>query len=181
MNQHYFHHNAVLPGQLDAEAKGYSESKTRNPGAASPYTAKDPYSNIPIKPNQMSMENANQLQKHVTASTPAGVISELRKSSPSGHGEERSNRGRELAQNNSLTRVGQDSAGRAANAMMADYRTGGGEYGSSIQKVMPKSRDFNPMGLEDQYSSKPTGGHQNGSYQSLNVENQNTNEVYGTA
>lgn len=50
MNQHYFSHNAVLPGQIDAS--GQSDSKTRN-GGASPYV-KDPYSNIPMKPNQMS-------------------------------------------------------------------------------------------------------------------------------
>lgn len=83
-----------------------------------------------MKPNQMSMENSSQLQKHVHASTPAGVISELRKSSPTGHDNHDRSRGRELAQNNSLTRVGQDSAARAANAMMADFKPG--DYGSSI-------------------------------------------------
>lgn len=64
--------------------------------------------------------------------------------------------------------------------MMHDYKTG--EYGNSIQKIMPKSRDYNPMGVEDQgvYSSKPTGGHQNGPYQSLNVE-ENNNDAYNMA
>ena len=80
----------MLPGQADV---GNTQEKTRN--AAGSYT--DPYGNIPIKPNQMSMENANQLQKHVQASSPAGVISELRKSSPSGHDNNDRSRGRELA------------------------------------------------------------------------------------
>ena len=109
-----------------------------------------------MKPNQMSVKDANQLQKSNNASTPAGVISELRKSSPSGHkgSDERSGRNRELAQNNSLTRIGQESAGRAGNAIMNDYRVP--DYGS-IQKVVPKSRDLNPMGNLDgaNFSSKP--------------------------
>ncbi len=109
----------------------------------------------------MSRDQSHQLQKNNSASTPAGVISELRKSSPAGHKnpEERSGRNRELAANNSLTRIGQESAGRAANAMMYDYRSP--EYGS-IQKVVPRSRDLNPVGSMDNntqaFSSKPQGG-----------------------
>ena len=134
---------------------------------------RDPYSNIAMKPNQMSIDQAHQLQKSVNTSTPAGKISELRKSSPSGHqgiddprGGNSStvgSRGRELAPNGSLGRVGAElSANRAPNAGLMGLGTGGQEYGS-IQKVMPKSRDMNPMGGEDgmgppQYSSKPAQG-----------------------
>lgn len=55
MNQHIFHHNAVLP-----TAGVQESSNTRN---VAPHSFKDPYANIPIKPNQMSIESANQLQK----------------------------------------------------------------------------------------------------------------------
>jgi len=47
----------------------------------SPYQ-KDPYANIAIKPNSIDY---SQLQKQAPAGTPAGMISELRKSSPTGH------------------------------------------------------------------------------------------------
>lgn len=67
-----------------------------------------------------------------------------------------------------MTRIGQESAGRAANAMLNDYKP---DYGSSIQKVVPKSRDHNPMGLHDSmgpsYSSKPTP---NQVYQSISID-----------
>ena len=166
VNQHIFHHNAVLPGNVQAEKSG-ARASAGPPNPSSPYY-KDPYANIAMKPTQMSKDNSNQLQKNVSASTPAGVISELRKSSPGGHRnnpDERSGRSRELAANNSLTRIGQESAGRAANAMMYDYRVP--DYGS-IQKVMPKSRDMNPMGAMDNhaggFSSKPQTGP---NYQSL--------------
>ena len=49
VNQHIFHHNAVLPGALQAEKSG-----ARIPGSpanpSSPFY-KDPYANIAMKPN----------------------------------------------------------------------------------------------------------------------------------
>lgn len=52
-NQHYIHHNAVLPTAgmpLEQQAK-----------IGSP-VYKDPYASIAAKPNQISLENSNQLQ-----------------------------------------------------------------------------------------------------------------------
>ena len=75
------------------------------------------------------------------------MLSELRKSSPTGHNSntqgppDHRNRHSSLSGADSMARIGQDSMGRAANAMMQDYSRGVPEYGSSIQKVMPKSRD----------------------------------------
>ena len=78
-----------------------------------------------------------------------------------------------------LGRNGQPSAGqRAANAMMSDFSRGGGqqtmEYSSSIQKVLPDSRER--MNGDDRaaayrnsisYSSKP---HPEQVYQSMQIE-----------
>ena len=65
----------------------------------------------------MTAESAYQLQKQVHASTPAGVISDLRKSSPAGHkqGDERSNRQREYYEGSQHARAGAGSVGRAGN------------------------------------------------------------------
>ena len=151
MNQHYIHHNAVLPGAGVLDPSG----KTRNAGGDGSGTPlyKDPYANISMKPNQMSVESAYQLQKQVLNSTPAGVISDLRKSSPSGHkvSDERTLRN---------DRGGASSVGRAGNQILNDYRMPA-EYGS-IQKVMPGSRDpaMNEGGSTPVYSSKPSANYQ---------------------
>lgn len=73
--------------------------------------------------------------------------------------------------------------------MINDYRVP--EYGSQIQKVMPKSRDQNPMGLHDSmgapnYSSKPTPDQV---YQSIAIDqraeaeahDQGPSQAYGLA
>ena len=78
-NQHYIHHNAVLP--VTEMQAGYG----RNAASQRSLNVKDPYANLAIKPNQMSPQAANQLQKQNNASTPAGVISDLRKASPPNH------------------------------------------------------------------------------------------------
>ena len=68
-------------------------------------------------------------------------------------------------------RVGQETAGRAANAMISDIRGSGGyEYGS-IQKVMPRSRDhgYGGVAADQHYSSRPTA---NQIYQSMQFEAQ---------
>ena len=57
-NQHYIHHNAVLP--MTELPSNYSRDSAA--GGRSP-NFKDPYSNIPSKPNQMTMQESNQLQK----------------------------------------------------------------------------------------------------------------------
>ena len=84
------------------------------------------------------MQQASQLQMQNNASSPAGVISELRKSSPSGHlgGDAGAggsySRGRDIGGKNSLgSKVGLSQM--AGN----DYRMA--DYG--IQKVVPGSRE----------------------------------------
>ena len=147
MNQHYISHNAVLPGP------NVPEERTRNQGGASPMY-KDPYRNIPMKPNQMTYENSSQLQNSIGQSTPAGVISELRKSSPTGHvGTD---------QLYSYSRDPNGSVGRAGNAIMSNYNAP--DYGS-VKKVMPLSRDPNLMGNEPIFSSKPSAN-----YQSIEID-----------
>ena len=124
MNQHYIHHNAVLPPDAPGQ-------RTRNINDdRAPYTRKDPYANMPMKPNQISMgmeiENS-QLQKQPS---PAGILTHLRKSSPTGHNsvDERSQRApRDIGGNQSPGRV-------VANVMMSgEYKPDFGQ----IQKVMP--------------------------------------------
>lgn len=133
-NQHYIHHNAVLP--VTEVPPPYA----RNPAGARSPNSRDPYENMPTKPNQMTTQESNQLQMMQNASTPAGVISDLRKSSPSGHlGAPPSepttySRGRDIG--------GKDSIGGKAglSQIQGDYRVP--EYGS-IQKVVPGSRERN--------------------------------------
>ena len=134
-NQHYIHHNAVLP--VTEMPPNYARNAA---GARSP-NSRDPYENMPTKPNQMTTQESNQLQMMQNASTPAGVISDLRKSSPSGHlGAAPPNepntysRGRDIG--------GKDSIGGKAglSQIQGDYRVP--EYGS-IQKVVPGSRERN--------------------------------------
>ena len=58
VNQHYIHHNAVLP------TAGMDEMlAARNGQQSNQPFQKDPYANMPVKPNQMSLHNSNQLQK----------------------------------------------------------------------------------------------------------------------
>ena len=51
MNQHYIHHNAVLPPD---GPPGVSRTRNPNEGKAMPHDMKqDPYANLPMKPNQV--------------------------------------------------------------------------------------------------------------------------------
>ena len=128
-NQHYIHHNAVLP--VTDLPPNYARNAA---GQRSPHS-RDPYESLPTKPNQMTMQQANQLQMQQNASTPAGVISELRKSSPSGHTQNEPasfSRGRDIGGKDSLgSKVGMSQ-------IAGEYRVP--DYGS-IQKVMPGSRE----------------------------------------
>ena len=56
VNQHYMHHNAVLPPE-------------QSPARARPMAKefKDPYANISIKPNSLKPHENNQLQMRVDA------------------------------------------------------------------------------------------------------------------
>ena len=56
-NQHYIHHNAVLP--ITEMPPNYARNAA---GMRSP-SAKDPYDSLPIKPNLMTQQTASQLQK----------------------------------------------------------------------------------------------------------------------
>ena len=57
VNQHYYHHNAVLPViSPTPELKDRSQMKS---------PVKDPYQLIPEKPNQMSLFQAGQLQSAI--------------------------------------------------------------------------------------------------------------------
>ena len=120
MNQHYIHHNAVLP----PDSYGAPRSRNPNEEKSSPYMNKDPYANIAMKPNQVSMAMQNDpLQKQPT---PAGVLTDLRKSSPTGH--------------NASARAigGNDSLGRGvANQLMNSIDYGNKPDYASIQKVVP--------------------------------------------
>ena len=95
----------------------------KQPSISSP-AYKDPYANIAAKPNNVKYESNYQLHNQV----PAGMLSEIRKASPSDSiGQpERQSRGRDGQ--GSLARIGNETAGRAANAMMHDYAMP--EYGS---------------------------------------------------
>ena len=57
VNQHYMHHNAVLP-----ELSSTPDLEGRN-NPASP--VKDIYEKLPEKPNKMGAENAGQLQQKI--------------------------------------------------------------------------------------------------------------------
>ena len=58
VNQHYIHHNAVLP------TAGMNEiTEAQRQGPPPQHFQKDPYANMPVKPNQMTLHNSNQLQK----------------------------------------------------------------------------------------------------------------------
>ena len=87
---------------------------------------KDPDAKLAVNPNHQAYD---QLQKKEIG-TAAGAMSDLRRSSPSGHQVSQTrNRHSALGGNESMTRIGQESAGRAANAMINDYKQ---EYGTSI-------------------------------------------------
>ena len=135
MNQHYIHHNPVLPPDV-------SRPMMRN----APHQSKDPYANMPMKPNQISMGN-DISQLHKQGGTPAGTS--LRTSSPTGH-----RNSRDIGSN--------QSPGRAmANVMMSgEYKPDFGQ----IQKVMPNNQSEMP-----QYASQPAINVMD-SYENINIQ-----------
>lgn len=135
MNQHYIHHNAVLPELSKLEGSQRHRSSQRSLAAAgSPLRESE---GLPIKPNQMSSENSYALQSKIEQSAAAGVITELRRSSPSA---QRMMGEQEVPYRGPINDMG---------SQMGNNRTGNADIQkpafTPIQKVKPKSREYNPL------------------------------------